>query len=146
MLLHLVTIGESFQWLMLRELTFRIHKRALIIHLTCVSHIMQPLKQYANSDVHICPSLQLIWFPSTGLSYICPSSIYKQAITSNTEIREVIASYPLDANLLNVIMKPIRPDLAVWNHFVNCDVSLHRIYRRTPLMKAKHGIDLYTSS
>ena len=67
-------------------------------------------------------------------------------IKSNTEIREVLASHPLDANLMNVIMKPIRPDPAVWHHFVECDDALHRIYRLTPLMKAKHGIDLYTSS
>jgi hypothetical protein len=67
-------------------------------------------------------------------------------LASNTEIRRKIASYPLDANFVHVILKPNRPQPSVWHYFVECDDSLHRIYRLPPLQNATAGIELYTSS
>lgn len=67
-------------------------------------------------------------------------------IASNTKIRNTLASYPLDANLLNVIMKPTRPAPQVWFYFVECDDWVHRIYRQRPLNELNGGIELYTSS
>ena len=65
-------------------------------------------------------------------------------LASNSEIRHRLASYPLDANFLNVIMKPNRPYL--WNYFVECDDNVHRIHRLPVLQNETHGANLYTSS
>jgi hypothetical protein len=63
------------------------------------------------------------------------------------EIRKKLASFPLDANLLHVIMKPTSPHDNAWHYFVECDDALHRIYQLRPLSKKTGGgIDLYTSS
>jgi Core-2/I-Branching enzyme len=67
-------------------------------------------------------------------------------IASNARIRQTIASYPLDANLMHVIMKPTNPHPGVWHYFVECDDQLHRLYRLKPLSIANGGIELYTSS
>lgn len=67
-------------------------------------------------------------------------------LASNPEIRHKLASYPLDANFLNVILQPVKPTNYVWHYFVECDDALHRIYQLPPLSTASHGADLYTSS
>mmetsp|Transcript_61938 Transcript_61938/g.182977 ORF Transcript_61938/g.182977 Transcript_61938/m.182977 type:complete len:684 (-) Transcript_61938:971-3022(-) len=67
-------------------------------------------------------------------------------IASNTEIRNRLASYPLDANMVHVVFKPTRPVPSAWNYFVECDDALRRIYRLTPLTEDNYGIDVYTSS
>lgn len=67
-------------------------------------------------------------------------------LASNHVIRETLASFPLDANFLHVIMKPTRPGAHGWHYFVECDDSLHRIYRLPPLQNATAGVELYTSS
>lgn len=68
-------------------------------------------------------------------------------IKSNTQIRKTIAEYPLDANLVEVAMKPIKPHPAGWHYYVECDDAVHRIYRLHPLShKDGNGIDLYMGS
>ena len=67
-------------------------------------------------------------------------------IASNAEIREKLASFPLDANLMHIIMKPTNPSIGAWHYFVECDDALHRIYRLKPLTTANGGVELYTSS
>jgi len=67
-------------------------------------------------------------------------------IASNAKIRETIASYPLDANLMNVVMKPTNPHHGAWHYFVECDDWVHRLYRLNPLSTENGGIELYTSS
>ena len=67
-------------------------------------------------------------------------------IASNAQIRKTIASYPLDANLLHIVMKPTKPHHAAWHYFVECDDRLHRLYRLKPLTAESGGIELYTSS
>lgn len=67
-------------------------------------------------------------------------------LKSNTEIRERIASFPLDANMMLVIMKPLDPHPSAFHYYVECDDAVHRIYRMPPLTASTHGVDLYTSS
>ena len=67
-------------------------------------------------------------------------------LASNTKIRQTLASFPLDANLMHVVMKPTRPPAASWFYFVECDDWVHRIYRQKPLNGLNGGIELYTSS
>jgi hypothetical protein len=67
-------------------------------------------------------------------------------LASNLDIRNKLASFPLDANFLNVIMKPTRPGQHVWHYFVECDDALHRIYRLNPLQNATAGVETFTSS
>ena len=67
-------------------------------------------------------------------------------LASNAKIRNVMAQYPVDANLLHVVLKPSRPKQASWHYFVECDDAVHRIYRLPPLTNATHGAELYTSS
>eukprot|EP00985_Skeletonema_marinoi_P008121 scaffold3619_cov97-Skeletonema_marinoi.AAC.6 len=68
-------------------------------------------------------------------------------LASNTEIRDTLASYPLDANFMHILLQPNDPTPQVWNYFVECDDALHRIYRLPPLTVDKgHGIDIHTSS
>jgi hypothetical protein len=67
-------------------------------------------------------------------------------LASNTEIRQRLAAFPLDANFVYVIMKPSRPDPRAWNYFVECDDALHRIYRLEPMTDVKNGMELFTSS
>ena len=68
-------------------------------------------------------------------------------LASNTEIRDTLASYPLDANFLHVILRPNNPTPSVWNYFVECDDALHRIYRLPALNYDRgNGVDIYTSS
>ena len=67
-------------------------------------------------------------------------------LKSNAEIRRRLASYPLDANFVDVVFKPLQPDPENWSYFVECDDALHRIYRLTPLDDMNWGIDMYTSS
>lgn len=67
-------------------------------------------------------------------------------IASNAKIRQTIAQYPVDANLLHIVLKPSRPKQASWHYFVECDDAVHRIYRLPPLTNATHGAELYTSS
>lgn len=68
-------------------------------------------------------------------------------LASNTEIRDTLSSYPLDANFLHIILKPNNPSPSVFNYFVECDDALHRIYR-LPILNFEHGngVDIYTSS
>jgi hypothetical protein len=72
------------------------------------------------------------------------SSTYPLA--SNPEIRHKLASFPLDANFLYVILQPSRPTSNGWHYFVECDDALHRIYQLQPLRRETAGIDLFTSS
>ncbi|KAL9181043.1 hypothetical protein ACHAXT_009848 [Thalassiosira profunda] len=68
-------------------------------------------------------------------------------LASNTEIRDTLASYPLDANFLHIILRPNNPTPSVWNYFVECDDALHRIYRIPALnFDRGNGVDIYTSS
>lgn len=68
-------------------------------------------------------------------------------LASNTEIRDTLVSYPLDANFLHIILKPNNPAPSVWNYFVECDDALHRIYRLPALnFERGNGVDIYTSS
>jgi Core-2/I-Branching enzyme len=67
-------------------------------------------------------------------------------IASNPEIRHKLASYPMDANFLHVIMQPTHPNPYVWHYFVECDDAIHRIYQMPHLRRDVHGISLYTSS
>ena len=68
-------------------------------------------------------------------------------LASNTEIRDTLASYPLDANFMHILLQPSDPTPQVWNYFVECDDAIHRIYRLPPLAIDKgHGIDIHTSS
>jgi len=68
-------------------------------------------------------------------------------LASNTEIRNTIASHPLDANFLHIILRPQNPTPSVWNYFVECDDAVHRIYR-LPILNYErgNGVDIYTSS
>jgi hypothetical protein len=67
-------------------------------------------------------------------------------LASNTEIRNRLSDYPLDANFLNIILRPVRPNPFGWHYFVECDDALHRIYRLAPFQNATANMDLYTSS
>ena len=67
-------------------------------------------------------------------------------IASNPEIRHTLSAYPLDANFLHIIMQPIHPNQYVWQYFVECDDSIHRIYQLPHLRHATHNMNLYTSS
>jgi hypothetical protein len=67
-------------------------------------------------------------------------------MASNAKIRQTIAKYPLDANLVHIVLKPSRPKQASWHYFVECDDALHRIYRLPPLQNSTAGAELYTSS
>ena len=90
----------------------------------------------AHDNPHAFPFHKLVHLASTTYP-----------LASNTEIRDTLASYPLDANFLHIILRPNNPSPSVWNYFVECDDALHRIYRIQPLMFERgHGIDIYTSS
>jgi Core-2/I-Branching enzyme len=67
-------------------------------------------------------------------------------LASNREIKERLAQFPIDANLLYAVMKPARPKPWGWHYFVECDDRLHRIHRLSPWQNSTHGVDLYTSS
>jgi Core-2/I-Branching enzyme len=67
-------------------------------------------------------------------------------LASNSEIRHQLAAYPLDANFLNVIMKPTRPGQHGWFYFVECDDALHRIYRLPSPQNETAGMELFTAS
>jgi Core-2/I-Branching enzyme len=67
-------------------------------------------------------------------------------IASNPEIRHRLASYPLDANFLYIIMQPTRASPYVWHYFVECDDALHRIYQLPVLRDPVHGANTFTSS
>lgn len=90
----------------------------------------------AHDNPHAFPFHKLVHLASTTYP-----------LASNTEIRQTLASYPLDANFLHIILRPNNPSPSVWNYFVECDDALHRIYRIPPLMFERgNGIDIYTSS
>jgi Core-2/I-Branching enzyme len=72
------------------------------------------------------------------------SSTYPLA--SNTEIRHQLASFPLNANLFHVIMKPPRPAQHGWFYFVECDDAMHRIGLLPSLRNETNNMELYTSS
>jgi Core-2/I-Branching enzyme. len=67
-------------------------------------------------------------------------------LKSNAEIRERISDYPLDANMIMVILKPLEPHSSAFNYYIECDDAVHRIYRLPPLSASTHGVNLYTSS
>ena len=67
-------------------------------------------------------------------------------IASNRRIRNTIASYPVDANFLHIILRPNRPSNDIWNYFVECDDKLHRIHRMHVIHDEYNGADFYTSS
>lgn len=67
-------------------------------------------------------------------------------LASNAKIRQIIGKYPLDANLMNIVLKPSRPKQGSWHYFVECDDAVHRIHRLPPLTNATAGVELYTSS
>ena len=82
----------------------------------------------------------------TNYSSIYVATISRYPIASNYEIRHRLASYPLDANFLNVIMRPTNPDARAWHYFIECDDAVHRIYRLKPLTEKNSGVELYTAS
>jgi hypothetical protein len=45
-----------------------------------------------------------------------------------------------------IAMKPVEPNPAAWQYFVECDDAVHRIYRLHPLTMAKNGIQQYMGS
>jgi len=65
-------------------------------------------------------------------------------LVSNAEIRDTLASYPVDANLLEVRMKRSEPGPDSWHYFVECDDKVHRIYRMPP--PSGPDVALYMSS
>lgn len=67
-------------------------------------------------------------------------------IKSNSEIREKLSQYPIDANFMQIVMKPTNPTPSSWHYFVECDDAIHRIYRLPPLNYKNHGVELYTGS
>jgi len=68
-------------------------------------------------------------------------------ISSNTKIRQRLSAYPLNANFMDVVFKPIDVDNSNWHYFVECDDAVHRIYRLPPLSEKKFGgIDMFTAS
>jgi len=67
-------------------------------------------------------------------------------IKSNSEIRKRISEYPIDANFMQIIMKPNTPSPSDWHYFVECDDAVHRIHRLPPLTFKNHGVHLYTGS
>ena len=67
-------------------------------------------------------------------------------LVSNQRIRNKLAEYPVDANFMHIILKPARPDEAIWNYFVECDDRLHRIHRLPMIAKEINNADFYTSS
>ena len=68
-------------------------------------------------------------------------------IASNERIRQQLSQFPLDANFMNVIMKPTYPPSPQsWHYFIECDDRLHRIYQLPRITDTTHGIHLYTSS
>jgi len=67
-------------------------------------------------------------------------------IVSNNEIRHRIASYPLDANFFNIVLRPTNPNPRAWHYFVECDDALHRIYNLPVLTEKKNSFEVYTSS
>ena len=67
-------------------------------------------------------------------------------LKSNSEIRERISSFPLDANMMMIIMRPLTPSPTEFHYYVECDDAVHRIYRIPPLTAETHGVDMYTSS
>ena len=67
-------------------------------------------------------------------------------IASNRRIRNTLASYPVDANFLHIILKPARPSHKIWNYFVECDDRLHRIHRLHPITDESNNANFYTAS
>ena len=67
-------------------------------------------------------------------------------LVSNKKIRNKLAEYPVDANFMHIILKPARPEEAIWNYFVECDDRLHRIHRLPMITKEINNADFYTSS
>lgn len=67
-------------------------------------------------------------------------------LKSNSEIRERLSSFPLDANMMMVIMRPLTPSPYAFHYYVECDDAVHRIYRIPPLTAETHGADMYTAS
>uniref|UniRef100_A0A7S4EKK1 protein xylosyltransferase n=1 Tax=Pseudo-nitzschia australis TaxID=44445 RepID=A0A7S4EKK1_9STRA len=67
-------------------------------------------------------------------------------IVSNRRIRNTLAEYPIDANLMHIILRPARPTESIWNYFVECDDQLHRIHRLPIITKEQNNADFYTSS
>lgn len=67
-------------------------------------------------------------------------------IASKQGIRRKLSEFPVDANFVQVVMKPMRPGPAVWNYFVECDDRVHRIHRLAPLTNQTHSVELFTSS
>jgi hypothetical protein len=67
-------------------------------------------------------------------------------IKSNSEIRQRISEYPIEANFMQIIMKPNIPSLSEWHYFVECDDVVHRIHRLPSLTYKNNGVQLYTGS
>jgi len=67
-------------------------------------------------------------------------------IASNKQIRHRLASFPLDANFVHVIMQPTRGSNAAWHYFIECDDALHRIYQLQALNSATSNAEVFTSS
>ncbi len=65
---------------------------------------------------------------------------------SNRAIKDKLSSFPIDANFVYLVPKPLSPDPRAWHYFVECDDALHRIYRLTPLAWREHGVEIFTSS
>ena len=67
-------------------------------------------------------------------------------IKSNTKIRQTLASYPIDANLMYIAMKPTDSAPSLWYYFVECDDALHTIYRLHLVTPQQNGIAQYMGS
>lgn len=67
-------------------------------------------------------------------------------IKSNSKIRQTLSSYPLDANLMYVAMRPLNSAPPLWYYFVECDDALQRIYRLHLVNPNQNGISQYMGS
>lgn len=65
-------------------------------------------------------------------------------LASNIEIRNKVASFPIDTNFFYVIMKPLVP--SIWYYFVECDDTLHRIAPLHALHNETNNAYLFTTS
>lgn len=104
-----------------------------------VEAALQTLKYAFAIDRPLDPPLRFHKFVQMA------SSTYP--IASNTKIRNQLASYPLNANFMDVVFKPVSPGNHDWHYFIECDDAVHRIYRLPALRENIFGgIDMYTAS
>ena len=74
--------------------------------------------------------------------WIVTMSGYTYPLATNEKIRETLASFPADAEFLEIRPKPNEPQSRAWHQYVECDNQMRRIFRLAP---AK-GINMYMGS